>query len=138
MMNIGVQIPIDILADLIDGRQEWRVGLRGGVSERAIDVPTDEPGAVRPATGQIIELYLGGRRMPSLEKGTHVLDVIGPVGRLDAVDRIGHDEDPRGQVAGVELGTAHRLLDRLHDLGRGVLDVAEEAAGAAFQRAEET
>ena len=132
-MHVGIEITIHVLTDLIDGGEQGGVGLGGGVGERAVDVATYQPDDVRPAARQIVKLYLRRGRMTGLQKGAHVLNVIGSVSGLDAVRCIGHDHDAGGQVAGVELRARHALLHGLHDLRGRVLDVAEQTARAAFQ-----
>ncbi|KAL0110474.1 hypothetical protein PUN28_013828 [Cardiocondyla obscurior] len=73
------------------------------VSKRAIDMPAGKSRDVWPATRQIVELNFCGRRMPGMEKGSHVLHMISSIGGFDTVGWIRHNEYTRRQITRVSF-----------------------------------
>lgn len=136
MIEVSAQILIDILTDLIQSEQHRRVRFRRGVGKRTIDVSAGEPRDVWPATRQIVQLNLSGRWMPGLEKGPHVLHVIGAISGFDPIGRIWHNEYARCHITRIQLRSGHALLNCVHHLAGGILQVTQDTAGAAFQRIE--
>jgi len=133
VIEIGVQILIDILTDLVQSEQHRRVRFWCSVGKRAIDVPAGKSRDVRSTAGQIVQLNLGGRWMSSLEKGPHILHVIGAIGGFDSIGWIRHNEYARRHVTRIQLRSGHALLNSVHHLAGGVLQVAQDATGAASQ-----
>lgn len=86
-------------------------------------MPPGKSRYVRPAAGEIVELNLGGRRMPGMEEGSHVLHVISSISGLNPVCRIRHNEYARCQITRIQFRPGHTLLNSMHHLAGSIFQI---------------